>query len=301
MNVREPDWAYVARSLLRVLIVSMTLFVALYAAEGALATFGDLDDKRLAQVYGTAARITNPDKRLSTGYSDGGRLLGTTYTLTGEPRRADHDQPWREYEITKDLFGVIRAPSLSGPSGRLGDAITAVDANPGEDKTLTEASRKTIDALPQTLEAVAVVEFTHAMTTEQLVAFNRKHRLCGGKDVSYVYAPSSYDDSDPIPLTNAIVWNRGMTAEGDLTYQCETEPEAALAEFRRWTRTLHETDDLSQFGLTPQQLTETAKEGTVHALLLDRWKLSTLSKLLDDPQTRTVTLTDATFNLGTPE
>lgn len=299
--MREPDWAYAARSLLKVLIVSMALFVALHAAERLLATFVDLDDKRLAQVYGTTARITNPDKRLSIGYSDGGGLLGTTYTLTGEPRRADHDQPSREYEITKDLFGVIRAPSLSGPSGRLGDAITAVETDPGANSALTEASRKTIDALPQSLEAVAVVEFVHAMTTEQLVAFNRKHRLCGGEDVSYVYAPSYYDDSDSIPLTNAIVWNRGMTAEGDLTYQCETEPEAALAEFRRWTRTLHETDDLSQFGLIPHRLTETAKEGTVHALLLDRWKLPALGALLNDPQTRTVTLTNTTFPLGPSE
>ncbi|MEU1879538.1 hypothetical protein ABZ470_19670 [Streptosporangium sp. NPDC020072] len=301
MNTREPDWAYAAKSLLKVLSVSVLLFLALNAAEGLLARYVDLDDERLAQVYGTVARVANPDKRLSDGYSDGGRLLGATYTLTGEPRRAGHDQPQQEYEITEDLFGTIRAPSLSGPSGALGDAITAVETNPGADDALAEKTRKTVDALPKTLETVAVVEFTHAMTTEQLIAFNRKHRICAGADVSYVYDPSFYDDSSFVPRTNAIVWNRGMLPGNSPTYQCEAEPATALAEFRRWTGLLHETDDLQGFGLTPYQLTGAAEEGVVHALLLDRWKLAALRELLDDPEVRTAHLTDAAFDLGYPD
>ncbi|MFD0886568.1 hypothetical protein ACFQ08_18640 [Streptosporangium algeriense] len=171
--MREPDRAYVARSFLKVLIVSVVLFLALNAAERVLATYVDFDDKRLAQVYGTVARVVNPDKRLPNGYSDGGGPLGTTYTLVGGPRRADrNNEVWREYGITKDLFGTVRAPSLSGPSGSLGDAITALEPNPGADDALAEKTRKAVDSLPKTLETVAVVEFARTMTTEQLIAFD---------------------------------------------------------------------------------------------------------------------------------
>ncbi|MEV8631006.1 hypothetical protein AB0395_05055 [Streptosporangium sp. NPDC051023] len=301
MNVKEPDWAYVARSLLKVLAVSVALFLAVNVVERVLWVFVDFEDEQTAQVYGTAARVANPDKRLTDGYSDGGGLLETTYTLWGEPRRAGRSEGGRRYEITENLFGTVHAPSLDGPSGSLGDAIASVETDPGVDKELAEKARKTIDGLPQTLDAVAVVEFAHAMTAERLVAFNRRHKLCGGTDVSYVYSPYSYDDSSGDPPLNAVVWNRDMTEEyirADFSYQCETEPEAALAEFRRWVRLLDEGDDLSEFGLDHEWLTEAAKEGVVHGLVIDRWKLADLRKLLDDPEVRTVHLTDVAFDLG---
>lgn len=302
MKAREPDWAYVARSLLKVVAVATALFLALSAAERVLWMFVDFDDERMAQVYGTAARVANPDKRLFYGYRDGGGSLETTYTLVGEPRGAGHGEDGTGYEITENLFGTIEAPFLGGPSGNLGDAIASVEADLGIDRELTERTRKTIDGLPQTLDAVAVVEFAHSMTTERLVAFNRRHRLCGGADVSYIYAPAPYyDDSSNDPPLNAVVWNRHMTEEHirpDLTYQCETEPEAALAEFRRWVGLLDEGDDLSEFDLDYEWLTDAAKEGVVDGLVVDRWKLADLRKLLDDPEVRTVQLADVAFDLG---
>ncbi|SNT34854.1 hypothetical protein SAMN05216276_10361 [Streptosporangium subroseum] len=302
MNVREPDWAYVARSLLKVVAIAAALFLALSAVERVLWLFIDFDDERTAQVYGTAARVANPDKRLFYGYSDGGGLLGTTYTLWGEPRRASPGEDGTGYKIVENRFGTVRAPSLDGPSGSLDDAITFVEEDLGVDKEVTERARKTIDGLPQTLNAVAVVEFAHSMTTERLVAFNRRHRLCGGEDVSYIYAPSPYyDDSSGDPPLNAVVWNRNMTEEyiqPDLPYQCETEPEAALAEFRRWVGLLDEEDDLSEFELNYAWLTDAAKAGVVHGLVVDRWKLADLRKLLDDPEVRTVHLADVAFDLG---
>ncbi|ACZ83744.1 hypothetical protein [Streptosporangium roseum] len=302
MNTREPDWAYMARSLLRVVAVTAALFLALSAVERISWVFIDFDDERTAQVYGTTARVANSDKRLFYSYDDGRGLLGTTYTLWGEPRRAGPSEDETGYEITENLFGTIRAPSLDGPSGSLGDAIASVEADPGADKELTEKARKTIDGLPQTLDAVAVVEFANAMTTERLVAFNRKHKLCGGADVSYIYAPAPYyDDSSNYPPLNAVVWNRNMTEEyirTDFSYQCETEPEAALAEFRRWVGLLDEGDDLSEFELDHYRLTDAAKAGVVHGLVVDRWKLADLRKLLDDPEVRTVRLADVAFDLG---
>ncbi len=302
MKAREPDWAYVARSLLKVVAVTMALFLTLSAVARVLWVFIDVDDERMAQVYGTAARVANPDKRLPYGYSDGEGPLETTYTLLGEPRRAGHGEDGTGYEIVENLFGTIEAPSLDGPSGRLGDAIASVEANLGVDRELTERTRKTIDGLPQTLDAVAVVEFAHSMTTERLVAFNRRHKLCGGADVSYIYAPAPYyDDSSDDPPLNAVVWNRRMTEEyvrADFSYQCETEPEAALTEFRRWVGLLDEEDDLSEFDLDYEWLTDAAKKGTVDGLVVDRWKLADLRKLLDDPEVRTVQLADVAFDLG---
>ncbi|MFB9679461.1 hypothetical protein [Streptosporangium vulgare] len=300
MNTREPDWAYAAKSLLKVLVVAAALFLALNVAERVLWLFVGFDDERTALVYGTAARVVNPDKRLTYGYSDGGGLLGTTYTLRGEPRRAGPSEDRKEYEITEDLFGAVRASSFDGPSGSLADTIDSVDWELGVDRAVTEEARKTVDALPQTLRAVAVLEFTHPMTTEQLVAFNRRHEFCGGWDVSYIYSPYYYDDSSYDPPLSAVVWNRGLTKEPweDLTYRCETEPEAALAEFRRWVGLLDDGDDLEEFELSHASLTGTAKEGVVYGLVIDSWKLADLRKLLDDPEVRTVNLTDVAFDLG---
>ena len=72
MDMREPDWAYMARSLLKVVAITAALFLALSAVERVLWLFIDFDDERTAQVYGTAARVANPDKRLFYGYGDGG-------------------------------------------------------------------------------------------------------------------------------------------------------------------------------------------------------------------------------------
>ncbi|MEU7742280.1 hypothetical protein [Nonomuraea sp. NPDC049158] len=298
-NMREPDWAYVARSLVKVLVVTAALFLAFSAVDRVLWVFIDpSDDARIAEVYGTAARIANPDKRLSYGYGSGGGLLEASYTLRGEPRRAGPSAGWTDYEIVENLFGTVRAPSLDGPVGSLNDAIDSVDPDSGFDK---EEVRKTIDGLPQTLEAVAVVEFAHPMATERLVAFNRRHTLCGGAGVSYIYAPSYYDDSDEPASMNAVVWNRDMTKDQtltDLTYQCETEPEEALAEFRRWVGLLDEGDDFSEFELTYEWLADAAKEGVVYGLVADRWKLADLRKLLDDPEVGTIRLADVSFDLG---
>ncbi|NUW32445.1 hypothetical protein HTZ77_13540 [Nonomuraea sp. SMC257] len=301
MHVREPDWAYVARSLVKVLAVTAALFLAFSAADRMLWVFMDSDDERMVRLYGTAARIANPDKRLTHGYGDGRWLLKKSYTLLGEPRRAGPSEGETEYEIAENLFGTIQAPFLDGPSGSLADAIGSVDAELGVDEALTERVRKTIDELPQTLDAVAVVEFAHSMTTERLVAFNRRHRVCGGADVSYMYSPSYYDDSSEPASLNAVVWNRGMTeddTQAGLTYQCETEPWAALTEFRRWVGLLDEGDDLSAFELDYGWLTGAAKEGVVYGLVVDRWKLAELGKLLDDPEVRTVHLADVAFDLG---
>ncbi|MEW1836341.1 hypothetical protein AB0392_00095 [Nonomuraea angiospora] len=300
MNVREPDWAYVAWSLVKVLAVTAALYLAFSAADRVLWVFVD-DDERMALVYGTAARVANPDKRLPYGYGDAGWLLKTTYTLQGEPRRAGPSEGWREYEIVPSLFGTVRAPSLDGPSGSLGGAVSSVVPD-----TVVDSGdvRQTIDGLPQTLKAVAVVEFAQPMTSERLVAFNRRHKLCGGADVSYIYAPYYYDDSSSETALNAVVWNRDMTEayiREDFAYQCETEPEAALAGFRKWVGRLDEGDDLSAFMLDYAWLSGAAKEGLVYGLVVDRWKLADLRKLLDDSEVGTVRLADVAFDLGEDE
>ncbi|MBT2232990.1 hypothetical protein [Nonomuraea sp. NEAU-A123] len=301
MNVREPDWAYVARSLVKVLAVTAALLLVLGVTERVLWLFIDFDDERMAQVYGTAARVVNPDKRLASGYSDGGGLWGTTYTLLGEPRKAGRGEGGEEYVIEENSFGAVRAPSLEGPSGGLAQAIDSVVEDADVDEELTEKARKTIDALPQTLDAVAVVEFADTMTTDRLVAFNRRHTICGGADTSYIYSLSYYDDSSDPAAANAVVWNRDMTKDGfsvEVTYQCETEPAAALMEFRRWVGLLGEGDDLQEFGLDYDWLVDDAEEGVVHGLVVDGWKLADLRKLLDDPEVRTVHLADVAFDLG---
>ncbi|MFF5115000.1 hypothetical protein [Streptosporangium sp. NPDC000509] len=299
MNAREPDWAYVARSLLKVLAVATALFLALSAVDRVLWLF-DFDERSVL-VYGTAAQIANPDKRLSYGHGDGGGLLETTYTLRGEPRRAGPSGDETEYKITKDLFGSVRAPFLDEPSGSLFAAIDSVSWEPDVGRQATEKAKKTIDGLPQTLEAVAVVEFAHSMTAEQLVAFNRRQKTCAEGGVSYIYATSFFDDSSDPPSMNAVVWDRYMVMEDSrdrLPYHCETEPEASLVQFRRWVGLLEEGDDLEEFELSRDWLVGAAEEGVAYGLVLDGWKLADLRNLLDNPEILTIELVDVAFDLN---
>ncbi|WP_049567584.1 hypothetical protein [Nonomuraea sp. SBT364] len=299
MNPSEPDWAYVARSLVKVLAVTVALWLAVVVADRTMWLFVDYDGERMARVYGTAAAIANPDKRLH-GYDDDQGLLHATHTLWGEPRRAGPGEGGTYYEITENLFGAVRAPSLDEPAGSVAEAIGSVES----ELVSGVKTRETFDALPRTLNAVAVVDFTQAMTTERLIAFNGKHKICGGEDVSYLYSPSYYDDSASPSFLNAVVWNRAMPVSrtrDELAYQCESEPRAALAAFRTWVGLLDRGDDLTAFGLTDGWLAMAAREGVVHGLLIDGWKLADLRKLLDDPEVETVHLADVAFDLGRGE
>ncbi|GAA3039135.1 hypothetical protein [Streptosporangium longisporum] len=261
MDVREPDWAYVGRSLVKVLAVSAALFMALNMAGGFLRTYVDFGQWRAAGIRATADRVANPERRLDT--------WPTSSRLT-------HAIDW---------IGLT----------------SHVDAKVMGDQQAKEEARTTIGRLPRTLDALAVVHFAHPMTTERLIAFNRRHELCGGVDVSYVYALGYHDDSGSDPPTNRVVWNRDMADEHTVIppqYQCETEPQIALAAFRRWVEALDEDDDLSEFDLYDWWLAGAAYEGVVHRLVLDRWKLADLRPLLDDPEVRTIRLADVAFDLG---
>ncbi|GII03054.1 hypothetical protein [Planobispora takensis] len=68
-----------------------------------------------------------------------------------------------------------------------------MDGGNGRDEHVAEKARKIIDGLPPTLEAAAIVEFAHPMRAESHVDFNRKHKICGGADVSCIYLPSFFD------------------------------------------------------------------------------------------------------------
>ncbi|MFC5833818.1 hypothetical protein [Nonomuraea insulae] len=303
LNVGEPDWASVGKALLKVLAVTAVLCLSFRVVDKVAWLFID-DDERMARVYATTARVANPDKRLSYGQSEWGGLLESTYTLQGEPRRIGPSKGETEYQITENVFGAVRAPSLDGPSGSLGTAIDAMYLDEDDavfDGLRAEKARKAMDGLPQSLEAVAVVEFKDAMTTERLVGFQHRHKICGGEDLSYLYYPSYYDDSADPPSQNAVVWNRGMAKEPswqDLTYQCASEPYVALTEFRRWVGLLDEKDDFEAFGLTYGWLTEAAEDGLVYGLVVDGWQVADLRKLLDDPEVRIVHLADVAFDLG---
>ncbi|MEU4829316.1 hypothetical protein [Streptosporangium sp. NPDC023615] len=277
MNVREPDWSYVGRSLLKVLAVSAALFMALNMAEGLLRVFVDFGEERTAEIRATATRVANPERRLH-GWPDSSRLTDAISSVEWVSR-IDAKPPEGAWKVPEEV--------------RKGWEKTA-------EKT-KEDVRKTIGKLPRTLDALAVVEFTHAMTTERLIAFNRRHKLCGGTDVSYVYSPYQYDDSSGDPPMSEVVWNRDLSEEHTVIppqYQCETEPQIALAAFRRWVGLLDEDDDLSDFELDSGWLTGVAQEGVVYGLVVDRWKLPALLPLLDDPEVRTVNLADVAFDLG---
>ncbi|MFD0468107.1 hypothetical protein ACFQ0B_07155 [Nonomuraea thailandensis] len=113
LNPREPDWAHVARSLGKVLAVTVVLHLALGAADRVLWLFLPSGGERVATVHGTAARVANPDKRLSGGSDSGETLWQSAYAMWGEPRLAGRSEPER-YEIVESLFGTVRAPSSTG-------------------------------------------------------------------------------------------------------------------------------------------------------------------------------------------
>ncbi|MFD9947824.1 hypothetical protein ACFWYW_11130 [Nonomuraea sp. NPDC059023] len=301
LETREPDWARVVWSLTKVLAVTAALSLAAYVADRVLWVFVDFGTEQKASMYGTAARIANPDKRFVYGSSHDSGLLESRYTLWGEPRRAGPSEGRTEYTITENVFGSVRAPFLDKPDGSVADAIDYVET--GHDPAGKDKVREIIDALPQTLKTVAVVEFTREMTTTQLMAFNRAYKICGGPDVSYIYYPSYYDDSSDPDSMNAITWNRDMTRDTympEVQYQCEGEPSPALEEFRKWVGLLNEGDDLYAFELDHDWLTRAAEEGVVYGLLLDGWKLSDVRRLLDNPQVESVYLADVAHDISGP-
>lgn len=96
---------------------------------------------------------------------------------------------------------------------------------------------------------------------------------------------------------NAITWNRDIYLP-EVQYQCEGEPSPALAEFREWVGLLDEEDDLYAFELDHGWLMRAAKEGVVYGLLLDGWKLSDVTRLLDDPRVNAIYLADVAHDIS---
>ncbi|MBB5961339.1 hypothetical protein [Planomonospora venezuelensis] len=282
------------------------------ATEGVLAVFGDLGE-RTAAVYGTAAGIVNPDKRLRDHDLDAG-LLSTTYTMRWEPRRAVSGGGTSSYDVTENLFGAVHAPALGYPErSDLIDAVRSVSGHRDDaaDAELKQDAREVFDRLPPALDAVAVVEFARPMTAERLTDLYRKYGLCGGEGVSYIYSLYHHDDSGGDPPENAVVWDRypgyrdmrrpapeRAETPQDVARRCGTGPEAALASFRDWVGVLDEDDDLAEFGLDHGALRLAADEGVAYGLVADRWKAADLGRLLGDPDVRTVRVTDVAFDLG---
>ncbi|MBB3732840.1 hypothetical protein [Nonomuraea dietziae] len=142
MNVREPDWTYVARSLGKVLAVTAVLSWLSARSTGFWGCLINLDDERMAQVYATAARVANPGQAPGARLPPGWGTAGDDPHAVGGAAQGRSQRGEGRYEIVEDLFGV-RAPSLDGPSGDLADAIAVVEADPGADTESTEKARKT--------------------------------------------------------------------------------------------------------------------------------------------------------------
>ncbi|MFB9894681.1 hypothetical protein [Planobispora takensis] len=303
----EPDWLLVIRSLARVVVLSVSLFMF-----GAVALSMIADSRRpeqagerFAAVMDTAVQIANPDYDFH-GFSNDGDDGSDRLRLTGEPLAAgdgiteDIHGPGVTYEVTRDASGTVDAGSaLSiGDSALDQSLMTLGERDQSREKALRQA-RKRLDALPAAMNAVALVEFERPLTAAQLVGFTRRHERCGM--TTYVYRPFGHGNG--LDVENAVSWNVGMNpfpeADG-LSHECEKEPEAALASFRSWVAALRPEDEagLRQLALTRAGLAEAAGKGVAHAFVAESWMLADLRALLDDPQVRTVRVTDVAFNLG---
>ncbi|MBG0831624.1 hypothetical protein HS041_28235 [Planomonospora sp. ID67723] len=260
--------------------------------------------ERFAAVMDTAVQIANPDYRFH-GFSNDGDGASDRLRLTGEPLAAsdgiaeDIHGDGVTYEVTRDSSGKVDAGSaLSIGDSALDQSLMTIGERDQSQDAARRQARKRLDALPAAMNAVALVEFERPLTASQLVDFTRRHGHCGM--TTYIYRPFGHGNG--LNPENAISWHVGMNPFPDtagLSHECEKEPEAALASYRSWVAALRPQDDagLRQLALTRAGLADAAGKGVAHAFVAESWILADLRALLDDPQVRTVRVTDVAFNL----
>ncbi|MEU0570172.1 hypothetical protein ABZ297_32970 [Nonomuraea sp. NPDC005983] len=252
-------------------------------------------DQRMKDVLGTAFKLYNPAYNLAIDSCCDVTPVSMAFTVRGAPMRAIGgfaSYGGSTYTVRQDFFGRVgRLPLGNGANTTLSTALANVTTGnqPKQD------TRKVLARLPADLNALAVVEFTRPLSTEELVAFGAKYKACPDK-VVYERRPTS------IPITwNDATWDRAPMPETHMQ-MCYESPGNHLRSLRAWVATLRDYDDanLRDFDLSLARLRKAANEGLAYAYVDQLATIGGLRKLIEDPLVRTVRVADVTYDLERP-
>ncbi|GII04856.1 hypothetical protein [Planobispora takensis] len=253
-------------------------------------------EQRMSDVLGTALQVANPGYRIRLGETSvtplslslevgisplrasGGFAAGTAFADTRD-------------EITQDFFGRVRQPPLGHGTDT---SLTYALYNIGTGNDPKDRMRKVLARLPETMRALAVVEFAKPMTSAELVAFARQYEEC---PETVVY--------EKRPRATPITWEMTRTPgpvdlpEGGM---CSDAPPQTLKGLRGWVEMLRDYDErnLRQFGLDLARLRKAAAEGEAYAYVNELSPIGRLRKIIEDPRVATVRVADVAFDLQAP-
>ena len=252
-------------------------------------------EQRMRDVLGTALAIANPGYEVRLGEIDASPL-SLALEVGIAPIRAHGAFVTgaafgdRKEEIRQDFFGrVDRAP--------LGHAtetpLTYALYNLGTGNQPQERMRGVLDRLPETMNALVVVEFARPLDAAGLAEFGRRYRSCPELVV--------YESR---PRATPITWGRHMlpsTSElpSGGVHECPALVPHELENFRRWVASLREHDEpnLRKFGLDLARLRAAADGGKVYGYADRTVTVAEARKMLDDPAVKTIRVADVAYDL----
>ncbi|GII80726.1 hypothetical protein Sru01_57080 [Sphaerisporangium rufum] len=287
----------VVRTALTVLVLLLVIALLATVGSGWIQRRGDRD-RRMYEVLGTALQIANPGYRIQLGEISTAPLsmslkVGISpvravggFTFTAGPEFAD-----RKDEITQDFFGRVQHPPL-GHDTETSLTYDLYDIGTGNGPK--KEMREVLARLPQTMAALAVVEFATPMTSTELLAFARQYGECPDI-VVYEKRPRA------TPITGSIM-TRPASMDPPKATDCRDTPPETLEGFRGWVGMLREHDEhnLRQFGLDLARLRKAAAEGKAYAFVDPISRIRDLRKMIEDPRVTTIRVSDIAFDLDKP-
>ncbi|MEU9884315.1 hypothetical protein [Sphaerisporangium sp. NPDC051011] len=194
-------------------------------------------------------------------------------------------------ELSQDFFGRVRRSPL-GYYTETPLTYALYDVRTGNQPK--EQMRKVLARLPETMRALAVVEFSAPLTDAELRAFGGQHRACPDLVV--------YENR---PRSTPITWGGPHMSPSTSQLhsgKCSDQTTPELANFRAWVATLRDHDDpnLRKLGLTLDRLRAAATEGKAYAYVDQLADVATLRKIIEDPRVATVRVADLAYDLERP-
>ncbi|MBN6052688.1 hypothetical protein JYK22_12190, partial [Nonomuraea sp. RK-328] len=304
MNEDEPvlelpdfDPRMTRRAVRRGIVRTASLVLAVLVAVALVATLGSAlvqkrgdREERMRDVLGTAFKIYNPAYNIVVQDCCETTPLSMSFTVAAGQRRAQggfRGDGSTFHTITQDFFGRVgRLPLGNYANTRLSTSLADIGTTLGQ----KDHVRKVLARLPESLNALAVVEFAKPLTTAEFGAFGTG---CYGRAV-YERRPGS------VPITwDGFTYDR-VFRDLDPNPPCEKAPAQDLEIFRRWVGMLHDYDEanLRRFDLSLARLRKASADGLVYGYVDSMARIKDLRKLIEDPRVRTIHLADVTFDLG---
>ncbi|MFG6201425.1 hypothetical protein [Nonomuraea sp. JJY05] len=258
---------------------------------------GDRDD-RMMDVLGTALQVANPGYRIDAMRCCDTTAFSLSFTVRLTPLRAGGYSSSNQFSggaiftVSQNQFGRVEWP----PPGFIWETplFTALDSV-GTDAPPSKADTKRIlDRLPESMYALAVVDFAKPLGESEFSAFVQRHTAVPPERAIYDGriggTPISWRLDTSLP--DAPQGDAPELAPGEL-------PRNGLAGFRRWVAGLrdHDAVNLDKFGLGLKLLRKSAADGMAYAYVTQHARVGDLRALIDDPQVRAIRVADVAYDL----